>query len=133
MSDSDVSIPLNALEVHARNHGLLCCIGFLIILPIGALIPRYTRTLRYKYVSLPTNQQNFLNPTKRRCLQMVPRTLAHPVPYSRPYHLCRMGTRSSNNRYAGHTTLPGYSSNDWAVPSDSLRPTTGFWRTHSFL
>jgi len=48
MSDI-LSIPLSPLEVHARNHALLCSIGFLILLPIGALIPRYTRTLPYKW------------------------------------------------------------------------------------
>jgi len=40
---------LTSLEVHARNHALLCSIGFLILLPLGALVPRYTRTLRYKW------------------------------------------------------------------------------------
>lgn len=49
--DSDVSIPLSPIEVHARSRGLLCCIGFLILLPIGALVPGYTRTLPYKWVS----------------------------------------------------------------------------------
>jgi len=49
VSDSDVSIPLSPFEILARNHALLCSIGFLIILPIGALIPRYTRTLPYKW------------------------------------------------------------------------------------
>lgn len=89
MSDSDVTLPLSPVEVHARNHALLCSIGFLILLPIGALVPRYTRTLPYKCVSYhPTN-----NPDHYYVVQMVPRSLAHPVPYSRPSHLRWMGTR----------------------------------------
>ncbi|KAF8813108.1 hypothetical protein BYT27DRAFT_7181683 [Phlegmacium glaucopus] len=44
-----MSTPLNDLEISVRKHALLCTIGFLIILPIGALLPRYTRTLPYKW------------------------------------------------------------------------------------
>ncbi|KIK63346.1 hypothetical protein GYMLUDRAFT_41071 [Collybiopsis luxurians FD-317 M1] len=36
--------PLLPLEVMARNHAILATTGFLILLPIGALIPRYLRT-----------------------------------------------------------------------------------------
>jgi len=43
------NIPLSDVEKQARNHALLCTIGFLIILPIGALIPRLTRTLKWKW------------------------------------------------------------------------------------
>lgn len=57
MSDSDTTFPFNPVEIHARKHALLCSIGFLILLPIGALVPRYTRTLRYKWVPYhPTNK-----------------------------------------------------------------------------
>ncbi|EKM75163.1 hypothetical protein AGABI1DRAFT_46873 [Agaricus bisporus var. burnettii JB137-S8] len=38
------TIPLSPLEKRARNHALLCGIGFLIFLPIGVLVARYTRT-----------------------------------------------------------------------------------------
>ena len=50
--DSFPSFPLNKYEVKARNHALLCTIGFLILLPLGALVPRYLRTLTQRYVSL---------------------------------------------------------------------------------
>ncbi|KAH9478767.1 Cytochrome b561 and DOMON domain-containing protein [Psilocybe cubensis] len=43
------SIPLTELERRARNHAILCVVGFLILLPIGALVARYSRTLRYKW------------------------------------------------------------------------------------
>lgn len=38
------SIPLLPIEVYARNHALLCTIGFLILLPVGTLVARYART-----------------------------------------------------------------------------------------
>ncbi|KAF7292151.1 Cytochrome b561 domain-containing protein [Mycena indigotica] len=38
------SPPLNFVEIKARNHGLVMTIGFLIMLPIGVLVARYTRT-----------------------------------------------------------------------------------------
>ncbi|KAF9553565.1 hypothetical protein CPC08DRAFT_822235 [Agrocybe pediades] len=44
-----VVFPLNFIEIRARRHAILCTIGFLILLPIGALIARYSRTLRYKW------------------------------------------------------------------------------------
>lgn len=45
---SDAATPLNALEIRLRSHAILCTVGFLIILPIGVLVPRLTRTLPYK-------------------------------------------------------------------------------------
>ncbi|PPR01959.1 hypothetical protein CVT26_008741 [Gymnopilus dilepis] len=42
-----LSFPLNFQEVRARNHAILCTIGFLILLPIGSLVARYSRTLPY--------------------------------------------------------------------------------------
>ncbi|KAF8903895.1 hypothetical protein CPB84DRAFT_710263 [Gymnopilus junonius] len=44
-----ISFPLSELEIRARNHAILCTIGFLILLPIGALVARYSRTLPYKW------------------------------------------------------------------------------------
>eukprot|EP00914_Ancora_sagittata_P012730 GHVO01024522.1.p1 GENE.GHVO01024522.1~~GHVO01024522.1.p1 ORF type:complete len:154 (+),score=2.61 GHVO01024522.1:672-1133(+) len=38
------TFPLSPLEVMARNHAILATTGFLILLPIGVLIPRYTRS-----------------------------------------------------------------------------------------
>nr|GAT52702.1 predicted protein [Mycena chlorophos] len=37
-------IPLFPTEIKARNHAILCTTGFLILLPIGVLVARYTRT-----------------------------------------------------------------------------------------
>ncbi|PPQ86670.1 hypothetical protein CVT25_006745 [Psilocybe cyanescens] len=41
--------PLSDVERRARTHAILCVVGFLILLPIGALVARYSRTLRYKW------------------------------------------------------------------------------------
>ncbi|KAF9478955.1 hypothetical protein BDN70DRAFT_879354 [Pholiota conissans] len=43
------SIPLSDTEIRARNHAILCTVGFLILLPVGVLVARYTRTLPYKW------------------------------------------------------------------------------------
>jgi len=40
---------LTPFEVRVRNHAVLCTVGFLILLPIGALVARYSRTLPYKW------------------------------------------------------------------------------------
>ena len=41
---SDITFPLNDIERRARNHAILCTTGFLILLPVGVLVARYTRT-----------------------------------------------------------------------------------------
>jgi len=53
MSDNNDSpnFPLSQLERRARSHAILSAIGFLILLPVGVLVARYSRTLRYKQVS----------------------------------------------------------------------------------
>ncbi|KAF8961770.1 hypothetical protein BDZ97DRAFT_1759772 [Flammula alnicola] len=48
MSDT-ITIPLNDIERRARNHAILSTVGFLILLPIGVLVARYTRTLPYRW------------------------------------------------------------------------------------
>lgn len=48
MSTFPIHIPLSDIEKRARNHAILCTIGFLILLPIGTLVARYSRTLPYK-------------------------------------------------------------------------------------
>ncbi|KAJ7185879.1 hypothetical protein C8R46DRAFT_1061958 [Mycena filopes] len=45
----EFSIPLTSIEVMARNHALLCSIGFLVLLPLGALLPRYARTFTNRW------------------------------------------------------------------------------------
>lgn len=42
---SNFVLPLSQVEKDARNHALLCSIGFLILLPLGSLTARYLRTL----------------------------------------------------------------------------------------
>ncbi|KAJ6557874.1 hypothetical protein B0H19DRAFT_1028419 [Mycena capillaripes] len=37
-------IPLSPIEIKARNHAILCTVGFLILLPLGVLLARYART-----------------------------------------------------------------------------------------
>ncbi|KAL0959521.1 hypothetical protein HGRIS_011235 [Hohenbuehelia grisea] len=46
---SDVPFPLSPLEKQARNHAILCTTGFLILLPLGALIARYARTFTNRW------------------------------------------------------------------------------------
>lgn len=41
---SDDQVPSSTNEGALLAHAVLSCIGFLILLPIGALIPRYLRT-----------------------------------------------------------------------------------------
>jgi len=41
--------PLSDIEKRARNHAILCTVGFLILLPVGVLVARYTRTLPYRW------------------------------------------------------------------------------------
>ncbi|KAH6913840.1 hypothetical protein BKA70DRAFT_646269 [Coprinopsis sp. MPI-PUGE-AT-0042] len=43
-NDTGGQVPLTSNERMFLAHGVLSCIGFLIFLPIGALIPRYLRT-----------------------------------------------------------------------------------------
>ncbi|KAF8887573.1 hypothetical protein BD779DRAFT_1526991 [Infundibulicybe gibba] len=40
---SSSSIPLFPIERTVRSHGILCTVGFLILLPIGVLVARYAR------------------------------------------------------------------------------------------
>ncbi|KIL60296.1 hypothetical protein M378DRAFT_168318 [Amanita muscaria Koide BX008] len=53
-------LPLTPLEVQARNHGLLCAIGFLIILPLGTLFARYARTFTNKWLYVHWSIQFFI-------------------------------------------------------------------------
>ncbi|TDL18798.1 hypothetical protein BD410DRAFT_792984 [Rickenella mellea] len=43
------TIPLLPLEKKIRNHATLCAVGFLILLPIGALVGRYLRTFTSRW------------------------------------------------------------------------------------
>jgi hypothetical protein len=40
----DMALPLSPFESRVRTHALLESIGFLVLLPIGVLVARYTRT-----------------------------------------------------------------------------------------
>ncbi|KAJ8487440.1 hypothetical protein ONZ45_g14338 [Pleurotus djamor] len=42
-------VALQPQEVLARNHALLCSIGYLVLLPLGTLFARYTRTFTNKW------------------------------------------------------------------------------------
>jgi len=44
-----IAIPLSPLEIKARNHALLCSIGFLVLLPLGVLLARYARTFTRRW------------------------------------------------------------------------------------
>ena len=46
------SFPLQPYEVKGRNHAIASTVGFLILLPIGVLVPRYCRTFTKRCVSL---------------------------------------------------------------------------------
>ncbi|KAF5336249.1 hypothetical protein D9758_014359 [Tetrapyrgos nigripes] len=43
------SLPLFPTEVLARNHAILCTVGFLILLPLGTLLARYARTFTNRW------------------------------------------------------------------------------------
>jgi len=45
-----VDMPLSEYEKNVRTHALLVGIAFLVILPIGALVPRYLRTFTNRSV-----------------------------------------------------------------------------------
>ncbi|KAI0248130.1 hypothetical protein BJV78DRAFT_1285015 [Lactifluus subvellereus] len=49
MSTEGYDMPLSLYEERVRNHALLMSISFLILLPIGALIPRYLRTFTNRW------------------------------------------------------------------------------------
>jgi len=44
-----MSFPLDSLELRIRSHAILCTVGFLILLPIGVLVARYSRRLPYPW------------------------------------------------------------------------------------
>ncbi|KAF9260346.1 hypothetical protein L218DRAFT_989621 [Marasmius fiardii PR-910] len=46
---STFNFPLSPREEQAKNHAILCTSGFLIILPVGALLARYSRTLTNRW------------------------------------------------------------------------------------
>ncbi|PPR04941.1 hypothetical protein CVT24_007291 [Panaeolus cyanescens] len=46
---STIHFPLTAVERQVITHALLCSVGFLVLLPVGVLIPRLTRTLNYQW------------------------------------------------------------------------------------
>ncbi|TFK37974.1 hypothetical protein BDQ12DRAFT_652212 [Crucibulum laeve] len=48
-ASSVFSFPLSDVERKAEHHAILCTVGFLICLPIGVLVARYTRTLPYRW------------------------------------------------------------------------------------
>ncbi|KAG6810213.1 hypothetical protein H0H92_012859 [Tricholoma furcatifolium] len=50
MSDiPTISFPLTPLEKTAKTHAILCTTGFLILLPIGALVARFARTFSTRW------------------------------------------------------------------------------------
>lgn len=44
-----MSFPLTAIEKQAKTHAILCTTGFLILLPVGVLVARFTRTFTNRY------------------------------------------------------------------------------------
>ena len=48
-----MSIPLSPVENLAKTHAILCGTGFLVLLPLGALIGRYGRNFTRQYVNDP--------------------------------------------------------------------------------
>ncbi|KAJ7017175.1 hypothetical protein C8F04DRAFT_1054523 [Mycena alexandri] len=47
--DDVFSFPLSSIEIMARNHAILCTVGFLILLPLGVLLARYARTFTRRW------------------------------------------------------------------------------------
>jgi len=48
--EATIDLPLSPFEKKIRNHALLCSIGFLVLLPVGVLIARYTRTFTNRWL-----------------------------------------------------------------------------------
>ncbi|THU90124.1 hypothetical protein K435DRAFT_864601 [Dendrothele bispora CBS 962.96] len=48
MAAPGFSLRLFEIERLARNHGILCTVGFMILLPLGIVIARYLRTFTNK-------------------------------------------------------------------------------------
>ncbi|KAG7085768.1 hypothetical protein E1B28_003309 [Marasmius oreades] len=46
---SEFKFPLSPIEIQAKNHAILCASGFLILLPVGVLIARYSRTITNRW------------------------------------------------------------------------------------
>jgi len=44
-----ISFPLSPIEIKARNHAIVCTVGFLILLPLGVLLARYARTFTRRW------------------------------------------------------------------------------------
>jgi len=47
--ESLVTFPLTPIEIKARNHAIVCTVGFLILLPLGVLLARYARTFTRRW------------------------------------------------------------------------------------
>ncbi|KAL0579718.1 hypothetical protein V5O48_002282 [Marasmius crinis-equi] len=60
MSDGGFEAPLSPIEIQARNHAILCATGFLILLPVGALIARYARTFTRSWFPIHLAFQLFI-------------------------------------------------------------------------
>ncbi|KAK0203899.1 hypothetical protein DFS33DRAFT_1260495 [Desarmillaria ectypa] len=43
------NFPLTSIEQQLKTHAILCTTGFLILLPVGVLVPRYTRIYTNKW------------------------------------------------------------------------------------
>ncbi|KAJ7443835.1 hypothetical protein FB451DRAFT_1295143 [Mycena latifolia] len=44
-----ITFPLSSIEIMARNHAIVCTVGFLILLPLGTLLARYARTFTRRW------------------------------------------------------------------------------------
>ncbi|KAJ8075840.1 hypothetical protein PM082_021472 [Marasmius tenuissimus] len=52
--------PLSPIERQVRQHAILCATGFLILLPVGVLVARYTRTFTNRWFSMHAAFQTFV-------------------------------------------------------------------------
>jgi len=102
MSQGSEHFPLNAYEIKARNHALLCTIGFLILLPLGALLPRIIRTFTQRYVSSLSDPTPFTFWIYTCMYKVVVCTLRHPIPLGRADNICGMGTGLSDRERTLH-------------------------------
>ena len=96
------SFPLQPYEVKGRNHAIASTVGFLILLPIGVLVPRYCRTFTKRCVSLCSMTLCNIFSWHSNHYKVVARSLDYPVPHFRACNNCRMGFGIADPEYAAH-------------------------------
>ena len=126
---SGITFPLNDIERRARNHAILCTTGFLILLPVGVLVARYTRTYTNRWVPHWVMLALLLDLLDK----VVDCALDHPVPHFWSCHIRRLGIGVQNHSCAWARSIPGSPREDWLVALDTLPRATPPWCYRPFF